>query len=127
MNATELRTGNYIYYKSGRIEVTMIGENGIQSHKKGIEINAKFNTTDLQPIPLTEDWLLNFGFEDKMGEWHNKICLEKSNNEIYYSAGMGVRLSETIKYVHQLQNLFFALSGEELTINQKLTNHSKQL
>lgn len=33
-----------------------------------------------------------------------------------YTAGEGLRLSMQILYVHQLQNLYFALTGKELEV-----------
>jgi len=94
---------------------------------------------DFKPIPLTEEWLLRFGFdfnEGDNGTWDNwrltyslKIT-EKHFIEISKANG-NFGISETInennnqrnlvafnielKYVHQLQNLIYALTGKELT------------
>jgi hypothetical protein len=77
----------------------------------------------LRPIPLTEDWLMKFGFTQHLScEWvHQGCCIvfefkstvECSLNEI----GQAIDL-DTIKYVHQLQNLYHALTGEELPTKQ---------
>lgn len=85
---------------------------------------------DIQPIPLTEDWLLKFGFNKDykkgyigidvnnsdfvltepfiIGEWQNYCVFE-------FKTGLLSRFTE-VKYVHQLQNIFFALTGKELEI-----------
>ncbi len=68
----------------------------------------------IQPIPLTEEILLKFGFEKKGDFWFVKsgIKIENRNNGFSY-----FRYLNEIKIlsVHQLQNLFFSLTGEELT------------
>ena len=76
-------------------------------------------------IQLTEDWLLRFGFEKrgKTGcsfqyfigtnpithDWLFDILWQDKQDYPFYRNGF-----HTIKYVHQLQNLYFALTGEEL-------------
>jgi len=78
----------------------------------------------ISPIPLTPEWLERLGFEKRESgvcyEWWNginevthdwlvSITEMKDNGQFFYRNG-----KHTIKYVHQLQNLFFALTGEEL-------------
>lgn len=72
----------------------------------------------LNPIPLTDDWLINFGFEETEFEtWvHKKLDLPKIEQEaeIY-----GMYLDEQIweiKYVHRLQNIVYLLTGKELEL-----------
>ena len=71
------------------------------------------------PIPLTEEWLLKFGFKDKsMALPH--IVFDVANaltwNESSKTLTFGYYGELKCEYVHQLQNLYFALTGEELTI-----------
>ncbi|CAB4215484.1 hypothetical protein UFOVP1483_17 [uncultured Caudovirales phage] len=122
MNAKELRDGNLV--------------------QKGNEIfEADFITIKMahnyEPIPLTEDWLLKFGFEilypigkdagnresvhpvfpfKLLRSIHNSWRLEPCNfsDELRDRNGFGFCLHD-ISYVHQLQNLYFALTGKELT------------
>jgi len=79
----------------------------------------------LKPIPLTEEWLTKFGFTEAMydytvhtGEFYNnKIGLLKIVGGDKYQLSMASKnLMVVIEYVHQLQNLYFALTGEELTL-----------
>lgn len=86
------------------------------------------------PIPLTEEWLLKFGFK-LAGDFTNTRVLNVVKHaydcsEIRYSPNEGLlRFSNGgikgstiipyVKHVHQLQNLYFALTGEELTLNQE--------
>jgi len=83
----------------------------------------------VEPIPLTGEWLFRFGFENiKYG--HEKALdlttiLQLIVSNGYYSTQL-IQFPEmsflksqvislnSIKYVHQLQNLYFVLTGEEL-------------
>ena len=78
-----------------------------------------------QPIPLTEEWLLKFCFEYIEHYTNYRIptnagycnSIQLYENEWHYnndSSDAGCYYVATIKYVHQLQNLYFALTGEEL-------------
>lgn len=89
----------------------------------------------IKPIPITEEWLLKFGFviRDKSyslnygGESMRYAMLEKSNTPLFmlfFHGRFGFNTEEgrkngdyCIQYVHQLQNLHFALTGEELIFN----------
>ncbi len=77
----------------------------------------------LEPIPLTEEWLLRFGFEKKENNW-KCLCICNDWTYLYWERLAGLELSVNkhsvmlphIKYVHQLQNLYFALTNQELEI-----------
>jgi hypothetical protein len=109
MKENELRIGNWVLSPTeGEIQI----ENGWQIDE-GEEV---------KPIPLTEEWLFKFGFkfDGHCSWWKNKLIeLTIDTGEDEYSVfndnGDYITL-KGIKYVHQLQNLYFALTGEELTI-----------
>lgn len=87
----------------------------------------------IKPIPITEEWLFSFGFDFVLainnrylkdsGAFYFTIMImnddksyqvllsnhEKKEGEIIPVVGLGI-----IKYVHQLQNLYQALTGSEL-------------
>jgi hypothetical protein len=122
MKATELRIGNlvYKYYPSG-IEIEAVNE--INSYfVNGIGISA------IEPIPLTEDFLLKFGFEDNQIR-NNGLYLrvEFHLETIIFWAGIedeDLTIESEIPlayihHVHQLQNLYHALTGEELTLKNQ--------
>ena len=81
-----------------------------------------------EPIPLTEDWLLKFGFElygdgsggsivlygDPGYQTDLQIGLTESNS--FFGELHNVVEGPKVKHVHQLQNLYFALASEELEI-----------
>lgn len=132
MNANELRFGNYIYSL------------GQQSNDKGqflkwVNYEVKVDLETLKnifienedfkysPIPLTEEWMLRFGFEKSFTEsgrlisYKNEIWLNFYKENTFEIGGMipniPINKPVKIKYVHQLQNLYFALTGEELFCN----------
>ena len=88
--------------------------------------NADNDTEEgVEPIPLTPEILEKAGFEefpDSSGLYGYE-AFTKGNCyvEISPTRGIGVSIgsmetAQSIKYLHQLQNLYFALTGEELNI-----------
>lgn len=68
----------------------------------------------IKPIPLTEAWLLKFKFEEtefvfRLGSFF--LTKSRTGNKFLYQAHTD-RFS--VKYVHKLQNLYFALKEKEL-------------
>jgi hypothetical protein len=100
-----------------------------------IRILYKYEDGGFKPIPLTEEWLLKFGFEGKISEVSNCGNFYLRYNAEYGRHGMAIWhqkgawcFSHTnqftmLRYVHQLQNLYFALTGEELQIKSEVTTH----
>jgi hypothetical protein len=72
----------------------------------------------IEPIPLTEEWLRRFGFAN--GEKENFDFTRNMQLRIlgYEADYNGLWIGE-IEYVHQLQNLYFALTGAELQFKEK--------
>ena len=117
MKANELRIGNYLnldYPISQGSQLIRVSENTILQIYR-YEIAG--NNHKFIPIPLTKEWLLKFGFEKKITSdvfptfFKNKINV---NDRVVYVSEYG--FLNHIKNVHQLQNLYYALTGEELTI-----------
>jgi hypothetical protein len=125
METKELRIGNLLHYKllADNISVRGIGKNCIwlndSEHAGPISIDY------LEPIPLTEEWLEKLGltkstldndFEPNEPKWYSWIKgvfnLEiQENGEIWFELYSHYK---HIKWVHELQNLYFALTEEEL-------------
>lgn len=114
MKASELRIGNIVRY--GANNRVLDAELFLQLLKY---------TTPFDPIPLTEEWKLKFGFEKTEWDNFNSYRLMIGNNDytiVLYSDGnceVGDIITCKIEYVHQLQNLYFALKSEELTFKQQ--------
>lgn len=82
----------------------------------------------IEPIPIAEEWLLKFGFivrnniDDLYEKLHENnlgyvISLTKSGKYDFHFPSLYAG-EITIQYAHQLQNLYFALTGTELTIKE---------
>ena len=82
-----------------------------------------------QPIEITKEWLLKFGFEFSIDTWYLKgfalwetECGDEKGNEgigLFYELRQYGMMDRHIKYVHELQNLYFALTQEELQYESK--------
>lgn len=134
MNAQELRIGNLVNHTAfGIVIIKGINELALKTKYKDNEYwdDLKFH----KEIPLTEKWLLRFGFEKK--SWLSEgvvievVYYQLSNFIIYLlPSKFEVELIRKVdkkqynlfinfdKKVHILQNLYFALTGEELTIKE---------
>ena len=122
MKATELRIGNLFIEEISR-EVIKV----IEISKSKITFTGEFTGKwQAKSIPLTEEWLLKFGFikvEHIDGcslskDGVNIGLLGLNNTEFCFNAHVSDGSAVFIKHVHQLQNLFFSLTGEELTIKE---------
>jgi hypothetical protein len=87
------------------------------------------------PIPLTEEWLLKFGFikntypnlhwfkcldnGDKLSITEHKQYGSNKHLSFYFNCGGYSSIDLQLINVHQLQNLYFALTGEELTTHNE--------
>ena len=109
MEAKELRIGNYVMGETDPSE---------RVTETTIEILAFIKL--FKPIPLTEEWLLIFGFKNGVIKDNKVGVLEVKLNGYTWIGGEhsehGYEPKE-IKHVHQLQNLYFALTGNELALN----------
>jgi len=136
MQANELRLGNLIYSPIEKEIVKLVAiEQGNRPITLGKMGTSSFSGFDcLEPIPLTEEWLLKLGFQirDKKyslnygGESMRFAILENDIRNpfiLYFHGRFGYNLNEgrkngdyCIEYVHELQNLYFALTKKELEI-----------
>jgi len=114
MNAKELRIGNYLYSKL---------TNQIFQVTAGDIANIENDASVVEPVPLTEFWLLKFGFEihgrriskNWFYLWYDDKKIVFALVEMEGKTGAYL----VMKYVHQVQNLYFALTGEELISTEK--------
>lgn len=122
MKAKELRIGNLVNYDAvdiGKV-VGIISDEVIH-----IEEDRKRFIGNCKPIALTEYWLLKFGFKynEPTYEWYDKsgvIFIQVNFSGFDLIAKFHNEPIKEIKYVHQLQNLYFVLTGQELTLNEEL-------
>ena len=119
MKTNELRIGNWVFDSD-------------QLEKFTIESDTLFEESDgdcmdkhIKPIPLTEEWLDEFGFEyDDIFEYVDFDATY--SKELLDGEFLNIRIPSfttldiygvELKYVHQLQNFYFALTGKELKQN----------
>lgn len=126
IKANELRLGNIIEYPEYSASLT------IEQIDK-LNVNIVYKLKDCKPIPITEELLIKFGcvklnnsmfrfgkftFQgtstDDGGDLHNKIITSRKAIKVCFEG----KYFRTIEYIHSLQNLYFALTNEELTIKE---------
>jgi hypothetical protein len=137
MKTNELRIGNFVTDGIFQIEIFTISEDDVWGvvgniinlvrasnedfYKRG---DYHFNVENIEGIPLTEEWLLKLGFEQRPeGEplyYKDRIMVNMGNHNIVHILGTNnghVLPRQFGGYkVHQLQNLYFALTTEELIL-----------
>ena len=129
MKANELRIGNWVQHPDNPNPHQVNAYGILNQSEKGI----------FEPILLTEDWLLKFGFERTLLSNIYKKVMHSVNgvnlksiavylDEKDYTVALvdyytGVEKTELLhmdyKYVHQLKNLYFALTGTELELKNE--------
>ena len=117
MKASELRIGNYINDHKTDMSYSVISlSKTLCTYKNQQEFRSPYDL--LKPIPLTDEWLQEFGLIDGVFTELEYFSIRQSfANGLYYCLYFENEYTATdIKYVHELQNLYFALVGTELTI-----------
>lgn len=120
MEARELMIGNYIYGgKDGKTIFKVLSED--------------FSTIESFPenyfgIPLTEQLLMDLGFESTYDSHFRAKFDHIEHSEIGFDYSKGKPMGMEgfryygryikIEFVHQLQNLYYSLTGQELTYKQ---------
>lgn len=137
MKASELRIGNWVEtpreaQRVDYIHKDIIGLENCIGGTDRYQVNPIWSgdIEDLKGVPLTEEWLVKFGFEKTVSDgrdafkkgdlWFSKDgskwdfwFQDDESGDIF---SWGLRPS----YVHQLQNLYHSLTGEELAVNNQL-------
>jgi len=106
--------------KHFRIGNLIMVENCIQEI---VELPLSQNCTEknTKGIPITKEWIINLGFENLIiyEHWIFPLVMQKDkfgwNLKISTVNGF-IICSSTINYVHELQNLYFAITKEELVL-----------
>ena len=120
IQANELRIGNWVNFHNDNtyFEVTEITKEGLGVRNETMDTWIEID--EFSPVPLTPEILEKCGFKDS--EWEHKTkseCLFVGNDIIHIMDARDKNYSFTApcKYLHQLQNLYFSLTGTELIIN----------
>jgi translation elongation factor P/translation initiation factor 5A len=100
MTASELRIGNYVSYGGEIVRVTGVDTEYVYIDRITFDY---LQHDEVEPVELTEEII-----EHIYGEVAECFYV-KDKDGVYFSMSFP-------EYVHQHQNLCFALTGEELTI-----------
>lgn len=134
MESKELRIGNLYMERCTKTVIEVI-----EITKEAVYFSGEFRGNwQAEPIPLTEEWLLKFGFEcvHKANEHYqiqnpkgykdlHKIHIFKTIGDSWHLAFSDTTTDKDytppchFQNIHQLQNLYKALTGEELEIKTK--------
>lgn len=119
----ELRTGNLLNYDTSEGE-TLPTKIDWQDLKWLDEDPKGFNLVHT-PIPLTEQWIKELGFEtdkthDKYFIINDGMAISMADEKVRFIQGNFVcqLVIREIKYVHELQNLIYAIKSTELSYTQ---------
>jgi hypothetical protein len=127
METKELRIGNLFFIPglNRYVKVSAIFKTHFRCEDyDGISFEESIRT-NYNPIPLTPEILVKAGFENKSSttdyifEYGNFI-IGGTRKRLFPSVWGEDGLQDygdLIEYVHQLQNLYFALTGKELTFD----------
>ena len=126
MKANELRINNiyktnieFVGSLEAKINVFKDKEYFILNEKKLMLILQFDLLKFIEPIQLTEEWLLKCGFE--MNRLSFSIKFELNNfiifkiDDYFYAKVIGMEIN--LKYLHELQNLYFTHNKKELNVN----------
>ena len=130
IKSSEFRLSNYLMHKTGVRILTM------RCNLQHFELMARDGGKDLFPVVLAPNVLEKSGFAENkkyallpdsrefvlvlpvMGSGAIEIKAYVKNNKECFARAMisGVPITNTIYHLHSLQNLYFALTGEELEV-----------
>jgi hypothetical protein len=134
IQANELRIGNWVNYCGAIDFVTVINTDDENFEFINTTSYSNISLEDIKPIPLTEEILLKCGFIKDFNQFFSPIVLLLNDSLEMYADNQDnyslvnlftIPIYEDcdtfnllqIEYLHQLQNLYFALTGTELEIN----------
>jgi len=115
MDVRELRIGNWMNFDTDRgivpMQIESIRKDKVSS---GFEVSY-YDDERCQPISLTNEIMLKAGWKELEPWAKGNLRLDGESRLIVIdNTGYGIIVARNIKYVHQLQNHYFALTGEEL-------------
>ena len=130
MKANELRIGNMIYFPYLIENVLYEADTITGLYQNSITVKSRPYTAltydSIKPLKITKELLNRFGIEeyDRMGDIKFLAFRNPELFDFNFMLCDGVlkvsfyqldwKRAFEIKYIHQLQNLYFALTGQEL-------------
>lgn len=130
LKANDLRIGNWVLYKEYPYQVQMVASDYSGSWveiNRGMipKLNGPIKEGEIEGIPLSFEILQKCGFEKDGSNW--RIYRDDADLEFelvdgvfvpnqYYTAQPFMEKAYP-KYLHQIQNVIYSLTGEELKVN----------
>jgi hypothetical protein len=142
VSASELRVGNWVEHNGRKRCIQEIGQYGIDLYVDNDQkVYASISFDELEGIGLSPEILIDFGFEEMIGDIHEVVSPELQHTvasmaqqgynyrkkvatsedtyilECVFTGGwrfQNVKLIMDPMYVHELQNLYYYLMKEEL-------------
>lgn len=118
----DLRIGNLVTVSEVVYRITGISETKVSCKGR----KGSFTFEEIQPIPITAEILEKAGFKQvKKTSWYDKEPNEGFSYRLYANRVMIFHpgqntlshwLNTHIAYFHQLQNLYYYLTGREISI-----------
>ncbi len=123
MNPEEVRIYNRVFYKNEiKLILSIDGDNPCINTFESIHISDYVKWEELQPVPLTTVFLVEEGFDQYLHLLNPQIQFYTKNGftlEVHINQRIGYQLQHStieIKYVHQLQNLYYSITQTELRL-----------
>jgi hypothetical protein len=136
ITTSDLRLGNWLYESDKSkfpMQVVAIGDDWVQLDFEGNDGDS-FEITDkeIYPIPITKELIvkslnaepLGDDYSVKLGDY--RYIYFRINNDGYisidffnYDDNSENEICDGIRYVHELQNIYYALTGKELEIRRE--------
>ena len=128
MNEIELRIGNIVMYDGDIVKVIGIKQTGLLCEVWLEDIYDSVDIEELKPIKLIEDILLKCGFELIYDGYYTRelyliqdtrfdFLINKQNFELSELVYIGDTYYRNVRYLHELQNLYYAITKQELEVN----------
>lgn len=125
MNRRELRPGNIVHSSLDTTEgerLSIVTIRCIHMNVAETEESGTWQYSKIKPIPLTEEWLVRLGCEEsndrfKCGSFYLFFDGKEWSVWLPEPVEQDVFLC-TVNFVHEVQNLYFAIEKEELTTKQ---------
>ena len=126
IKANETRIGNWVRYGKRLFRIDTIAPEfpTLNTQEFGIGV---VDWNNIHPVHLTEKWLFCFGFSEmeertyELSDFKDGVDLVvklyKEKTIVTLWSDDPVHFANPPMKVHQLQNFYFALTGEELEIN----------
>lgn len=127
INLKELRVGNIVLYTEDNDELPVLkidGDSKTVCLDLLLGLNMELNEQDIDPIPLTPEWLERCGLPNDLSTLdvggNYSLVFERREDNLFLvsSSAMESEVIRQIEYLHLFQNIYLDLTGEELAIKE---------